>query len=171
MKTTLNLVLFSLLLAVFNSCKTTNKTFQVPTQDDSIKSNSPNIIIYKTNSDYKNLVPIKLSKDKSQIISYPSPTDLQKNGILLTPTELKNGYLKDNIGISDQTVFINITYEEYAKRKTTLLLEDMLKLIIDKDPFIEMYDCGKNDNTSNFLEEINKEILKGNLNQKFKKIR
>lgn len=171
MKTPLNLLLLIFLIITTNSCKSTSKTFPTPTEENLIQTTSPNIIIYKTNSDYKNLVPIKLSKDKSQIVSYPSPTDLQKNGIFLTPTELKNGYLKDNIGISDQTVFINITYEEYAKRKTTLLLEDMLKLIIDKDPFIEMYDCGKNDNSSNFLEEINKEILNGNLNQKFKKIR
>jgi hypothetical protein len=170
MKLISKFLLFTL-ISVLVSCKTAPKTSLPPvvkiTED---KAHEPNLIVYKTKGNYNNLVPIRLSDDKTQIVSYPAPSDLKRDGKFATPIELKNGYLKDNIGIGKNTVFIKLTYEEYANLTNTILLSEMYKLIIDKDPFFEMYDCGTKGNFTNVTEELNKQILNGEFKKIYKKI-
>lgn len=134
------------------------------------QSNQPGVIVYKTKGNYNNLVPVRLSDDKSQIVSYPAPSDLKKDGKLSLPTELKNGYLMDNLGIGKNTAFIKLTYEEYSKLSTTILLSELYKLIVDKEPFIEMYDCGGKENFTNIIDQLNQQIIKGEINKNYKKV-
>ena len=63
----------------------------------------PPTTIYKTRTNYNNLVPIGLSEDKSEIVSCPEPSDVYYMGQLAYPTELNQGYLLDNREL-DQTV-------------------------------------------------------------------
>ena len=169
MKTTSRLLISVLSILLF-ACKTTSTPTIPSTLDHPNKIVSPNIIVYKTKGNYNNLVPIRLSEDKTQIVSYPAPSDLQKDGKFSTPTELKNGYLKDNIGIGKNTVFIKLTYEEYVKLNTPLLLSEMYKLIIDKEPFTEMYECEKTENNTNNIDQLNQQISKGEINKINKKV-
>ena len=106
----------------------------------------PSAIIYKTKADYSMYVPVTLSDDKSRIVSYPGPRDVFYQGKLATPTHLADGFLLDNRGISLNSVFIKITYEDYAKLPQAPSTDEMYNLIIDKNPFTEMYDLGPRHN-------------------------
>ena len=102
----------------------------------------PHVIIYKTKGDYSKYVPVTLSDDRSKIVSYPAPQDVFTDGKLALPTELPHGFWLDNRGIGANSAFIKITYEEYAKLTQAPAMDELYKLIIDKEPFTEMYDLG-----------------------------
>jgi hypothetical protein len=129
----------------------------------------PTITVYSTKGNYNNLIPIRLSDDKTQIVSYPAPSDLKKEGKFLYPTELEGGFLIDNLGISKNTAFIKLTYEEYAALQNTLPLSELFKLIVDKAPFLEMYDCGNKQSFTNLKEQLNDQIRKGEFKKLHKK--
>jgi hypothetical protein len=123
------------ILVLFVMCKTDQKIVS-----DS-RTSAP-LIIYKTKADYSNKVPIVMNDSKDMIVSYPSPKDIYFNGELALPVKLKHGYYIDNRGISTNSVFTSYTYEEYSKLATAPKLEELMDRIIDKDPFLEIYDCG-----------------------------
>jgi hypothetical protein len=102
----------------------------------------PHAIVYKTKGDYSKYVPVTLSDDKSKIVSYPAPQDVFYQGKLAVPTQLHHGYLLDNRGIGPNSGFIKISYEEYSKLSQAPSTDDLYKMLIDKEPFSEMYDLG-----------------------------
>ena len=102
----------------------------------------PHTMVYKTKADYNNLVPIDLSDDKTQIMSYPDPTDVKTENGYHTPTPLHKGYLLDNRGVGKNTAFLKMSYEEYAKLKTPPTLQELFDMILEKDPLTELCDCG-----------------------------
>jgi hypothetical protein len=126
-------------------------------------------IIYKTKADYSTYVPVTMNAEKTSIVSYPAPTDLYYKSKPAYPTMLTKGYLLDNRGVSINTVFIKLTYSEYAKLKEAPSIEEMIQLILDKAPFTEMYNLGNRNRFSNEVEEINQLINKGAL-KKFKRL-
>lgn len=101
------------------------------------------LILYKTKADYSNNIPIVLNDNKDKIVSYPSIKDVTINGQFARPYKLRKGFLLDNIGISVNTVYTSFTYEEYSRFKDVPTIEEFYKRIIDKDPFIAIYKCGK----------------------------
>ena len=146
-----------------NSCSTVNRnkiTMEAKKTDkDKVILNfkaGPQTIIYKTKKDYSKFVPVILSEDKSKIVSYPHPKDVFYKGELAYPTELKNGYLLDNRGININVAFLNITYEDYSKLEKIPLLLELFSMILDKDPLIEIYNCGNRDTFKNEISDLNK---------------
>lgn len=135
---------------MFSMCKTDHEVIY------NIQADAP-LIIYKTRSDYFDKVPIIMNERKDIIVSYPSPKDIFINGVLAFPVKLKHGYLVDNRGVNKNTVFTSFTYEEYSKLGTAPGLDVLMKSIIDKDPFIEIYDCGTRSDCKN-IKELNKLI-------------
>ena len=131
----------------------------------------PHVFIYKTKHDYKNNVPVLLSEDKTQIVSYPHPTDLIIGGNLALPLQLQNGYLLDNRGINKNVAFLKYTYQEYSNFKSAPKLEELYKNIIDKDPLTELYDCGKKASFVDLKKQINEIIANKQLAEKFIKIK
>ncbi len=121
---------------------------------------NPPVIIYKTKKNYNKNVAIILSVDKSTIISYPDPRDIIKGETYCYPTHLKKGFLLDNRGINQNVAFLSITYEEYAQLKSPPSIEEMKKMIIDKNPLKKMYNCGNQYNYKNIIDELNKKITK-----------
>jgi hypothetical protein len=117
-------------------------------------------VVYKTRADYRKFVPITLNSDRSAIQSYPASSDIYYDGQLAVPTELINGYLLDNRGITAQTAFLNITYEEYSQLKE-VNLDFLWKRIQDATPLIELYHCGYRNSFTNEVEELNQIIQKG----------
>ena len=115
----------------------------------------PPVLVYKTNRDYNNLVPILLSDDGKTIISYPHPNDLKVGSGYSLPTILSDGYLIDNRGIGRNVAFLSISYEEYSKLKNAPSIEEIYKLIIDKKPLVELCNCGTKANFINIEKEIN----------------
>jgi len=53
----------------------------------------PSVIIYKTSEDYFDKVPVTLSEDKSNVVSYPGIKDIYYQGEFSYPTRLNNGFL------------------------------------------------------------------------------
>jgi hypothetical protein len=128
----------------------------------------PQALIYKTKKDYSNFVPVFLSDDKSEIISYPMPSDLYVDGKLALPSKLKKDYLLDNKGIGRNVAFLNLTYQEYAALKTVPSLKELYELIQDKDPLIELCDCGNKTKLTDPEKQLNLLISKDELTKRCK---
>src|SRR5690606_8395697 len=133
------------------SCKTNHKSMPSSESNETELSEeefTPNfgagspVLIYKTKADYNNLVPVILSDDKKEIISYSHPNDLKSGNTFLQPLTLHDGYLLDNKGIGKNVAFLKINYEDYSKLSEVPTLKELHALIIDKDPLIELCDCG-----------------------------
>ncbi len=151
-------------LLIINSCKTseetplsnTYKSYETKPGQNAMNARSP-IIIYKTYKDYYNNIPVSLSADKTKIVSYPGINDIYYNGEIAYPTKLARGYLLDNRGIGINSAFLKMTYDEYIKFSATPSSEEIYEMIIDSDPFSEMYRIACNRDTI----EINKIITQG----------
>jgi len=128
---------------------------------DIIFAAGPPTLIYKTQRDYSEFVPVTMNDRRTEIISYPSPKDIFYRGILAKPTPLKDGYWLDNRGINENTVFTKYTYEEYSNMETTPDIQHLKNNILDKYPFTEMIDCGIRTQYNNEVEELNRIIDSG----------
>ncbi len=122
---------------------------------------SPPVIIYKTKNDYFEKVPVILSEDKTRIVSFPDPRDLKINGEFAYPTKLEKGYLLDNRGIGPNAAFLRFSYEEYCTMDNVPSAERLFDYIIDKHPFIEIYQCGNRGNYKEIVDELNHIISTG----------
>ncbi len=74
----------------------------------------PKAVIYKTNGNFSNNVPITLSADSKKLISFPAPSDITEQ---TAPIKLSQGYWLDRRGISPNTAFTKFTYRQYAAKK------------------------------------------------------
>jgi len=157
--------LFSYLLLV--GCSTENKivnnSSKINVGTTSISSSSPQLIIYKTRKNYNNLIPVLLSDDKSQIISYPHPRDIKIGNEFQYPTLLNKDYLIDNRGITKNVAFLKITYDEYSKFENVPSLEYLYNMIVDKNPLVEYYKCGLRSENKDKIQLLNKMIENGEL--------
>ncbi len=70
----------------------------------------PRAIIYKTNGDYRDNVPVTLNAAGTALVSFPSPSDLTDQS---TPLPLADGYLLDRRGVTMNTRFTRYTYDRY----------------------------------------------------------
>jgi len=95
--------------------------------------NAP-VVIYKTRKDYRNLVTVQLSADGRTITAFPAPSDVAGQ----KPIQLENGYLLKRM-VGD--AYLSLTIDEYAGAGHTFSEEDLLQLVIDRDPYLEKYDC------------------------------
>jgi hypothetical protein len=143
------------ILLILTACKGQNKATFKP---DFSNISAPPTLVYKTRSNYNNLVPVLLSDDKTEIISYPHPTDLKVGDALALPTSLIDGYLLDNRGIGSNVAFLKMTYEEYSKLDSAPTLKELYDLIIDKDPLTELCNCGNRTVFKEEISELNKII-------------
>lgn len=171
-------IFFSMICLATLGCKTQQKSSNKFTDNASTKvapqpfgAALAHVIIYKTVKDYRNNVPVILSDDKTQIISYPHPTDLFFGENLALPAQLHNGYLLDNRGIHKNVAFLKFTYGEYSKLKDVPALQELQRNIIDKDPLTELWDCGKKTNFTDIQEQLNEWIDKNLLPEKCIRIR
>lgn len=148
-------VLFIALSALFSGCHSSSKNVKPA------GVTGPGVIVYKTSENYFSHVPVTLSPDKKSIVSYPAPSDVLVNGELALPVKLENGYLLDRRGISQNSAFLKWTYYEYSRLDHTPKPEELMRMILDKDPFTEMYRCGKQSQYKDLVPELN-EIILGN---------
>jgi hypothetical protein len=140
-------------LLVLGACKGQNKTTFTPDFMAGVPT-----MVYKTKADYRNLVPVLLSDDRSEIISYPHPSDVKIGDNYVVPTLLKDGYLLDNRGVGEQVAFLKYTYQEYANLAEVPSLKDLYASIVDKDPLLELCNCGNMKSIENKEQQLNKLI-------------
>jgi hypothetical protein len=152
-----------LIVFIFASCKSKEKMADSTgkSQTQLVANGSPQVVVYKTTHDYSHLVPVIMNSEKTKIISYPAPGDVFLDGKLALPVSLKNGYLLDNKGITENVVFTNYTYESYSKMKEAPNLKEILANIVDKYPLNEMILCGQRTNFRNVVDEVNSLIDNG----------
>jgi len=150
-------VIFLFLLSCSNSCKV-NHSNKSGDQNELTGKNEmagPPVIVYKTKTDHYDKVPVTLSDDKSEVVSYPGIKDIYYKGELAYPTKLNDGYLLDNRGIGPNSAFLKLTYEDYSKLDSTPSKDELLGLILDKDPFDKMYNCGSKYKFKDIVSELN----------------
>lgn len=122
---------------------------------------SPVVYLYKTRGDYAHRVPVLMDAAKQQIVSYPHPKDLWQGDKLRLPTPMQDGYLLDNKGISPQVAFLTYTYEEYSLLPEAPSMEQLMANILDKNPLIELHECGRRADYKELVPELNAKIKAG----------
>ena len=94
------------------------------------------VFSFKEGFVYNDNVHIKLSDDKTRILAFYSPVKGCKDPYSpQCPIKHDSVYYLSRM-ITENTVFLDITHEEY---KEMLPGDSMMALIIDKDPFDELY--------------------------------
>jgi len=79
---------------------------------------------------------------------------------LAYPTKLADGYLLDNRGITENVAFTSYTYEEYSRLKSAPTETELMNKIIDRNPLLEIINCGARAEYKNEIEDLNK-VIKG----------
>jgi hypothetical protein len=152
----MRIILYSLSLLILSSCHTGSKTSVSDKGmglSPDFRNPGPPTMVYKTRKNYNDKVAIILSPDKSEIISYPDPADIDMSKVL--PAPLANGFLLDNRGIDPNVAFLKMTYAEYAKLPKAPSKEELYKMIIDKNPIKEMCNCGNRKSIDDPVSQIN----------------
>ena len=142
---------------VILSCGSTKKAESMKSTQN-MQVPGPKAIIYQTKEDYSKLVPVILSNDKNTIESYPDVKDVYFNGSLAYPTRLHKGYWLDNRGIGKNVAFLSVTYEEYSKLPKTPSPEELIMMITETQPIINMYSCGLKSSFMDIVKELNTKI-------------
>ena len=113
-------------------------------------------MVYKTKKDYRDHVSVQLSEDGRSVVAFPGRADVMAQ----RPVELTDGYLlKRMVG----NAFLSITIEDYAASAFALSPEELRDLVIDRKPYLEIYECSvcsHGDTTS-----LNQLIRQGGLDQ------
>lgn len=86
----------------------------------------PRAVIYKTNGNYADYVPVQVDPQNGDIVSFPAPTDLRGQ----EPVEVGDGFLLDRRGINLNSRFTRYTYAEYAAMKQTPTVAQLQQSII-----------------------------------------
>ncbi len=95
----------------------------------------PMAIVYKTNGNFNDNVPITLSANRKEIISFPAPSDISVSS---APIQLAEGYLLDRRGIGENTAFTQYTYESYSALKQAPSLKLLNESIIRGAEVVEI---------------------------------
>lgn len=158
-----------MIMGIMCSCGSKNRISETTSSKEKAMDKEtfagPPTIVYTTKSNYNNLVPVILNDDKTKIVSYPHPNDLTYSGKPAYPYELNKGYLLDNRGININVAFLSLNYSDYMNLEKTPSPDSLYELIIDKDPIVEMYNCGNRHKYDDVVSSINEIIDKGELNK------
>lgn len=95
----------------------------------------PMAIIYKTNGNFNDNVPVTISPNRKEIVSYPAPTDIIPQS---APIPLAENYLLDRRGIGENTAFTQYTYESYSALKQAPSLKVLKESVIEGAEVIEI---------------------------------
>ena len=160
-------ILLAVIILFFSACCERKIHSLTVSHPSSVKA-LPAVIVYKTKANYSMLVPVGLSADKKEIVSYPDPKDVKDDSGFYYPTALKNGYWMDNIGVGGNTGYLGMSLKEYSQLKEPLSLSEMMAMLVDANPFMEMWNCGNRGLVS--VDELNVWIKNGELDKKGKRI-
>lgn len=87
----------------------------------------PKAVAYRMSGDYADNVAIALTPDGKAILSYPAPTDLNKDS---APISLGDGWWLSRCGITQNSVFTTYTYAAYSALKQTPTPAELMKAVI-----------------------------------------
>ncbi|MCH4155823.1 MAG: hypothetical protein LKF31_05915 [Muribaculaceae bacterium] len=118
-------------------------------------------VIYRTDADYSDFVPVTMNDNRTEVMNYPAPGDIYYKGELAKPTQLADGYLLDNRGIGKNSVFTDYTYEQYSKLLRAPTIEELKKHIKSLYPFTDIYVTASPRSDSNGVDFYNRIIASG----------
>lgn len=167
MRTIKSVLLIFIITLSFSACK--SKQTPMAVKGPPTLANAP-VIIYKTKADYSLHVPVTLSEDKQSITSFPAPSDVYYGGDFAYPIALADGFYLDRRGVDENSAFTKWTYYEYSRLSKSPSETEITNMILDRDPFIEIYHCGNRNDFRDIEKELNTLIAKGELS-KFKKLK
>lgn len=84
----------------------------------------PRAVVYRTNGDYADCVPINVGDGR--ILSYPAPSDVRGE----EPIPVADGYLLDRRGVGPNTVFTRYTYAQYGALAQAPSADSLLAAVI-----------------------------------------
>lgn len=87
----------------------------------------PKALLYKTSGNFNDRVPVQLSTDGKQLVSFPAPTDIPASP---EPLVLADGWLLSPVGVTASSVFTRWTYAEYRAMKQTPSPDEIMQAII-----------------------------------------
>lgn len=130
--------------------------------------------VYKTKADYSNNVCVQMNAEKTEIYA-------TKGSKGKWPVSLIDGYQVDKESLGINTAYLSITFDEFAQNGNSISIDSMKKIILDKNPFLEYYEC---DNYKDHFyiypteggyygvdtAKINEVIRKGELKKYFKRV-
>lgn len=88
----------------------------------------PRAVIYRTDGDYDDRVPVTLDASRTSIVSYPAPTDVTAAS---APLVMADGWLLDRRGgICMNSAFLDWTYAQYAAMPHAPSIAEMMSHII-----------------------------------------
>lgn len=117
------------------------------------------IVLYQTKGDYRTLVPVQLRG--GSVISYPSRVDLGTPEHFATPILLPSGYLVDRRGITRNTAFLHLTYEQYYNLPQDPSASEILRWVYDRDPLTFLALCDRRHFSQFTEEEFERYIAQG----------
>jgi len=92
------------------------------------------MVVYKTRGDYRDLVAVQLSEDGGSVLAFPGPGDV----LAQRPIELEDNYLlKRMVG----NAYLALSIEAYAAESRVYTEDELLELLLDTKPYLEIYDC------------------------------
>lgn len=152
-----------LILALFSACEIAQKVHQAshPMSTKLDFSIGPPTMVYKTKKDFSQQVFVFLSADKTKVVAYPAPSDAAD--ITPLPSKLVSGYLLDNRGIGPNVAFLKMTWAEYSKLTEPPSRAELFNQISEKEPLLELCDCGNRHQFKKPVEELNSLIGAGKL--------
>lgn len=86
----------------------------------------PKALIYRTNGQFADNVPVTLTADRHGLLSYPAPSDLRG----CRPVYISDGYYLDRRGIGPNTAFTRYTYAEYEALHSAPSARELMDAII-----------------------------------------
>jgi hypothetical protein len=123
---------------------------------------SPQVFVYKLKDEANyDRVPVMMNAARTEIESYPAPTDLKSGETLRLPTRLADGYLLDNKGIGPRVAFLSYTYEEYAALTEVPSMETLMQHIVDTNPLLTWRYYGRRSDYTDIVTQLNELIQSG----------
>jgi hypothetical protein len=163
-------IIFSILITLTISATGISCNMQKPgikfSNNNQSMVSSPPVVVYKTRENYFDKVPVTLSADGKTIVAYPAQNDLMREGKFSYPTQLNDGYLLDNRGITPNTAFLRFSYEDYYNMDNVPNAQRLMNYILDAKPFTEFYEVGSKGDYDDAANEINQMISE----KKFRKL-
>lgn len=132
----ISVILMSFLLGACSSGKSSRQSVEsdavrsvVPAKNSVPNTQAlPKAVIYRTNGDYNDNVPVNINRQHTALISYPACSDITSHS---TPVEIGDGWLFDRRGgVGANTVFLTYTYAQYSALKATPSAAQLLDSVI-----------------------------------------
>lgn len=170
------IILFSCTAKKDNSKKTSSNEIEKTKLENNNSENLSEIevpmVIYRVNGNYNNHIPVGFDEEKNKITSYPAPSDVVVDGNYKKPIELGNNWFLDQIGVSFNSKFLAVPYEEYAEFEEVNLEEMKARMILNSE-FYDFYECASNLDVEEikkaFSNEIDWKYLNENCKLKYSK--